>query len=230
MKPNGSMRKGLACITKRKAHPADAAFKKRMLGDKNMFSDDSLLFPMERLTTERLILRRMDMNDARDIFEYGRDREVARHVLWDAYISIAEARAYVRCMQRKYRIGDPASWCIELKGSGRVIGTIGYMWYNRDHNSAEVGYSLARDQWNKGIMTEALEEVIRYSFEELQIHRIEAQHETDNPASGKVMLKCGMQHEGTLRGRLLNKGRYVDVDIYSILRDEYRRRAYGSRT
>lgn len=224
------MRKGLTCVTKRKAHPADAAFRKRILRDKDMFSDDSLLFPMERLTTERLILRRMDMNDARDIFEYGRDREVARHVLWDAYISIAEARAYVRCMQRKYRMGEPASWCIELKGSGRVIGTIGYMWYNRDHNSAEVGYSLARDQWNKGIMTEALEEVLRYSFEEMQIHRVEAQHETDNPASGKVMLKCGMQHEGTLRGRLLNKGRYVDVDIYSILRDEYRRRAYGSRT
>ena len=224
------MRKGLTCVTKRKAHPAEAAFRKRMLRDKDMFSDDSLLFPMERLTTERLILRRMDMNDARDIFEYGRDREVARHVLWDAYISIAEARAYVRCMQRKYRMGEPASWCIELKGSGRVIGTIGYMWYNRDHNSAEVGYSLARDQWNKGIMTEALEEVLRYSFEEMQIHRVEAQHETDNPASGKVMLKCGMQHEGTLRGRLLNKGRYVDVDIYSILRDEYRRRAYGSRT
>ncbi len=224
------MRKGLTCVTKRKAHPADAAFRKRILRDKDMFSDDSLLFPMERLTTERLILRRMDMNDARDIFEYGRDREVARHVLWDAYISIAEARAYVRCMQRKYRMGEPASWCIELKGSGRVVGTIGYMWYNRDHNSAEVGYSLARDQWNKGIMTEALEEVLRYSFEEMQIHRVEAQHETDNPASGKVMLKCGMQHEGTLRGRLLNKGRYVDVDIYSILRDEYRRRAYGSRT
>ena len=121
------MRKGLTCLTKRKAHPADAVFRKRMLRDKDMFSDDSLLFPMERLTTERLILRRMDMNDARDIFEYGRDREVARHVLWDAYISIAEARAYVRCMQRKYRLGEPASWCIELKGSGRVIGTIGYM-------------------------------------------------------------------------------------------------------
>ena len=194
-----------------------------------MFSDDTMLFPMERLTTERLILRRMDMNDARDIFEYGRDREVARHVLWDAYISVTEARAYVRCMQRKYRLGDPASWCIELKGTGRVIGTIGYMWYNRDHNSAEVGYSLARDQWNKGIMTEALHEVLRYSFEEMQIHRVEAQHEVDNPASGKVMLKCGMRHEGTLRGRLLNKGRYVDVDVYAILREDYRRLSYGSR-
>ncbi len=188
-----------------------------------MFADDTLLFPMERLTTERLIIRRMEMDDARDIFEYGRDRQVARHVLWDAYISIAEARAYVRCMQRKYRLGEPASWCIELKETGRVIGTIGYMWYQRDHNAAEVGYSLARDMWNKGIMTEALERVIQYSFEDMMMHRVEAQHEVDNPASGAVMKKCGMRHEGTLRGRLMNKGRYVDVDLYAILREDYLR-------
>ncbi len=195
-----------------------------------MFADDTLLFPMEQLETPRLIIRRMNMDDARDIFEYGRDRMVARHVLWDAYVSVSEARAYVRVMQRRYRLGEPASWCIELKETGRVIGTIGYMWYQRDHASAEVGYSLARDQWNKGIMTEALERVLQYSFEELNMHRVEAQHEVDNPASGAVMRKCGMQHEGRLRGRLMNKGRYVDVDVYGILREDYRKLAYGSHT
>ena len=186
-----------------------------------MFADDTLLFPMERLITPRLILRRMDMDDARDIYEYGRDREVARHVLWDAYTSVSEARAYIRCMQRKYRLGDPASWCIELRETGRVIGTIGYMWYQQDHASAEVGYSLARNQWNKGIMTEALSRVLQYSFEDMQMHRIEAQHEVENPASGAVMRKCGMQHEGRLRGRIMNKGRYMDVDLYAILREDY---------
>lgn len=187
-----------------------------------MFADDTL-FPMERLETPRLILRRMNMEDARDIFEYGRDRLVARHVLWDAYTSISEARAYVRVMQRRYRLGEPASWCIELKETGRVIGTIGYMWHQRENAAVEVGYSLAREQWNRGIMTEALERVIRYSFEKLNMHRIEAQFEVDNPASGAVMRKCGMQREGCLRGRLLNKGRYVDVELYAILREDYRR-------
>ena len=70
-------------------------------------------------------------------------------------------------------------------------------------------------------MTEALEELIRFGFCEARLHRIEAQHEVSNPASGAVMRKCGMRHEGTLRGRLYNKGRYVDVDLYSILREEY---------
>lgn len=70
-------------------------------------------------------------------------------------------------------------------------------------------------------MTEALSRVLVYSFEDMRLHRIEAQHETDNPASGAVMRKCGMQREGRLRGRIFNKGRYVDVDLYAILQEDY---------
>ena len=70
-------------------------------------------------------------------------------------------------------------------------------------------------------MTQALNAVLDYTFRELGFNRVEAQHETDNGASGAVMRKCGMTKEGTLRSRLYNKGRYVDVDLYSILRKEY---------
>ena len=65
--------------------------------------------------------------------------------------------------------------------------------------------------------------MIRFGFEDLGLNRIEAQHETDNPASGKVMAHVGMQYEGTLRQRLKNKGRYVDVALYAILRSDPRR-------
>ncbi len=179
------------------------------------------IFPMERLETDRLILRRMDLHDAKDMFEYSRDPQVALHVLWDAHTSISESRSYIKCMMRRYRAGDPASWGIVRKDQDRLVGTIGYMWYQPENNSAEIGYSIARDCWNQGFMTEALAEVIRYSFENMGMNRLEAQHEKDNPASGAVMRKNGMVHEGTLRSRLYNKGRYVDVEIYSILRQEY---------
>ena len=182
-------------------------------------------FTMPPVETERLILRRLELNDAQDIFDYGRDEEVARHVLWEPYESVSECRSYIRTMQRRYRVGDPASWGIQLKSTGRIVGTIGYMWYQEEHSSAEVGYSLARDQWNRGLMTEALTAVIRYSFESLHLNRLEAQHELTNPASGAVMKKCGMQYEGTLRERLRNKGRYVDVALYAILRSDYAQRA-----
>ena len=158
------------------------------------------------------------------MYEYSRDPEVARHVLWDAHTSIGESRGYLRYAVRQYRQDMPASWGIEFKENHRLIGTIGFMWINRDHHSAEVGYSLARDYWNRGIMSEALEAVLDEGFLNLGLHRIEAQHEVDNPASGRVMAKCGMLYEGCVRGRLYNKGRYVDVALYAILREDYLRR------
>ncbi len=181
------------------------------------FYADSPFDHMQELHTQRLLIRRLAMRDAADLFDYCRDPEVARHVLWDAHLSISESRAYIRYMLKKYRMGEPSSWGIEHLASGRVIGTIGYMWYQRDNNSAEVGYSLSRKYWNQGLMTEALKAVIDYSFDTLKLHRVEAQHELANPASGAVMKKAGMRYEGTLRGRLYNKGKYVDVALYAIL-------------
>lgn len=174
------------------------------------------------LESDRLILRKLTMRDAQDMFEYSRDPEVARHVLWSAQTSISESRAYIRYMLRRYRQGDPSSWCIEWKETGKVIGTIGFMWIQSENASAEVGYSLSRSFWNKGIMTEALKLILAFGFQYLRLNRIEAQHEITNPASGIVMHKVGMSPEGILRQRLYNKGQYVDVAIYSILRAEFK--------
>ncbi|MBQ1257155.1 MAG: GNAT family N-acetyltransferase [Clostridia bacterium] len=181
---------------------------------------------MPVLETERLVLRKVRMDDANDMYAYSCDPLVAKHVLWDAHRSVNDTKAYLRYMIRKYRMGDPSSWGIEEKATGKIIGTIGYMWYQADNNACEVGYSLARAKWNKGYMTEALKAVIDYTFNDLGFHRIEAQHETDNEPSGRVMEKCGMKKEGTLRGRLYNKGKYVDVNVYAILREEFMERKH----
>lgn len=174
------------------------------------------------LETERLVLRPLRMSDAKDLFAYAKDPEVSRHVLWDTHESVWDSRQFLRAAIRQYRRGFPGSYAITLKQSGRMIGTIGFMWINTDYKSGEVGYSLSRDYWNRGIMTEALREVVRFGFEELELNRIEAQHEISNPASGKVMAHAGMQYEGVLRQRIKNKGRYVDVALYAILRADPR--------
>ena len=179
-------------------------------------------FPMPRLETERLILRRITMRDAPDVFAYSRDEEVARYVLWSAQKSLREAKDFCRFEQRRYRSDEPSSWGIVLAETGRLVGTIGYMEYDADHACVEVGYSLARELWNKGYMTEALSRVIDYTFETMDVNRIEAQHELENPSSGRVMEKCGMRKEGVLRQRLYNKGRYVDVALYAILKSDPR--------
>ena len=173
------------------------------------------------MLTRRLVLRPVRMSDAEDMYEYSRDPEVARHVLWDAHRSIHQTREYIRFLLRQYRNASPGTFAIALRDSGKVIGTIGFMWVQPDNRSAEVGYSLSRAHWNQGYMSEALNAIVEFGFTRLGLNRIEAQHDCRNPASGHVMLHAGMRHEGTLRQRLYNKGRYVDVELYAILRSDF---------
>ncbi|MBQ8136259.1 MAG: GNAT family N-acetyltransferase [Clostridia bacterium] len=182
----------------------------------------SFLSPLPVLETDRLKLRPLRMADAHDLFDYAQDPQVSKHVLWRAHTSIQHSRQFIREIRRQYRSGFPGSFAIEWKAQRKMIGTIGYMWLNHDFHSCEIGYSLSRDYWNKGIMTEALKEVIRYTFETMHINRIEAMYEVDNPASGRVMEKAGMRYEGTLRQRVRNKEHYSDVRIYAILADDFK--------
>ncbi len=176
---------------------------------------------MPTLTTQRLVLRKLTLSDAQDIYTYSSDERVARYVLWDAHRSISESRFFIRILQRSYRMMEETSYGIVLRDTGRVIGTIGFANINREHGCAEVGYSLAYDCWNRGYMTEALMARLRYGFETLHFHRIEAMHDVRNPASGRVMEKCAMREEGVLCDKLYAKGEHITVKLYAILYDEF---------
>ena len=173
------------------------------------------------LETPSLVLRPVRLSDAADIYAYAADPEVARYVLWDAHRSIRDTRSYIRYIRSLYRAGAPSSWAIVLRETGCVIGTIGFMWASSENRSAEVGYSLSRRYWNRGFATEALSAVLSSAFHTLNFHRIEAQHDARNPASGRVMEKCGLRREGLLRSRLRNKGEFIDVVLYAILRRDF---------
>ncbi len=84
----------------------------------------------------------------------------------------------------------------------------------------QIGYCIGRKWWHKGIMAEALLKVIEFLFDEVGANRIEAVHDPNNPNSGRVMLKCGMKYEGTLRSAAVNNQGITDVAYYSILRSD----------
>jgi ribosomal-protein-alanine N-acetyltransferase len=86
---------------------------------------------------------------------------------------------------------------------------------------AHLGYCIGKEWWHLGIMTEALGSVIKYLFEEVGMNRIEARHDTNNPNSGKVMLKCGMKYEGTMRQADMNNQGLSDCSLYAILAEDY---------
>ncbi len=175
------------------------------------------------LYTERLALRPLQMADAQSIYEWSSDPEVARYVLWEPHQSIWESREYIRYIRGLYRRHLPSSWGIEVRDTGvrSVMGTIGIMGWNPEYRTCEIGYSLSRACWGRGIMTEAASQMIQFLFEDLDVYRIEAQHDVRNPASGRVMEKCGMQKEGVLRGRVFNKGEHIDVAMWAIVRPDW---------
>ena len=189
--------------------------------DGGTMSPSAFFYRLPTLETSDLILRKPAMKDAKDIFRYASDQEVARYVLWEPHRSPAETRSFIRFLRSRIHAGYPSSWVVVLKKNGTAIGTIGFIWYSETNRSAELGYSFSREHWNHGYATQALGAVIDASFTSLPLNRLEAQHDVRNPASGRVMEKCGLRQEGILRDRIVNKGEYVNAALYAILRADW---------
>ena len=173
------------------------------------------------LDTPDLILRKPERQDAPDIFHYASDAEVSRYVLWEPHRNIRDTRRFIGYLRSRIRSGYPSSWVVTLRNTGTVIGTIGFVSYSSEHRCAEIGYSFSREYWNRGYATQSFQAVINAVFRSLPLNRLEAQHDVRNPASGRVMQKCGLRQEGLLRSRILNKGVYVDTILYAILRSDW---------
>ena len=93
-----------------------------------------------------------------------------------------------------------------------------------DHQHAELGYWIGVPYWGQGYATEASRELLRYGFEDLGLHRIFASHFKHNPASGRILVKLGMRYEGCQREHLRKWDRFVDSELYGILRQEWKHR------
>lgn len=177
----------------------------------------------QQLETERLILRRFKPSDAEYMFKnWATDYEVSKFLSWNPHKDINVTRQIVDGWLNDYDKNNCYNWAIELKDFGEIIGQISVVSLSEKYCSCEIGYTLGRLFWGKGIMAEALKAVIGYLFNEIGMNRIEAKHNTLNPASGMVMQKSRMKHEGILRQVQVDKnGDYNDLAVYSILKSEY---------
>lgn len=173
------------------------------------------------LEGERLRLRAPRMEDAADLYCYARDEENCRYVLWERHRSLSDSRDALRHLIWQNKRGLPGSFAIELKAEARMIGTIGFQSIDTQALSAEVGYSIARRLWGRGLATEALSLVLGYAFSGLDLQRVEASHDVLNPASGAVMRKAGMTSVGLEENSLVIKGRRADMMRYAIDRADW---------
>lgn len=173
------------------------------------------------LETENLILRKIDLDDVTDFYEYAKEPSVTKYLTWSPHPDKAYTYDYIYYLRDRYKSGDFYDWAIVKKDSGKMIGTCGFTRFDYPNNSAEVGYVLNPDYHGFGIATEAAARVIRFGFEILGLNRIECKYIIGNNASRRVMEKNGMTYEGIRREGMLIKGMYRDIGICSILRSEY---------
>jgi [ribosomal protein S5]-alanine N-acetyltransferase len=173
------------------------------------------------LTTERLILGPFTLQDAPAVKDLAGEREIAAttanipHPYEDGM-----AEEWINTHQDAFDKGESVTFAIVRKADKQLIGAIGVHIYPINQ-LAEMGYWIGKPYWKQGYCTEAAAEVIRYSFEQLGLNRIQARHMTKNPASGRVMQKIGMKYEGTLRQSILRWEKFEDAAMYSILRNEF---------
>ena len=176
----------------------------------------------QKLETDRLILRRYTKDDAEAMYKnWASDDEVTRFLTWPTHASQEITQSIIDEWVQRYANENYYHWTIVVKENGEEpIGDIAVVNIKEKASVAHIGYCIGRSWWNKGITSEALKSVIDFLFDVVGVNRIEARHDTKNPNSGKVMQKCGMKYEGTLRSADWNNQGIHDVCYYAILKSE----------
>ena len=176
----------------------------------------------QALETERLILRKFQISDAQNMFDnWASNPNVTKYLIWQPYKNVDDVKTYIQSCIDNYKNPDYYYWVIEYRENRQAIGTISVVDFKDSINCALIGYCIGEDYWHKGITAEAFKRVIQFLFEKVGVNRIESTHDVNNPNSGKVMEKCGLKYEGTLRQAGVSNQGMIDVVIRSILKSEY---------
>jgi ribosomal-protein-alanine N-acetyltransferase len=176
-------------------------------------------FPIE---TERLLLREFRADDENSIHAYASDPEVVRLMIWGPN-SPEQTQAFLRTvLQAQEQWPRPfVELAIQLKGEGRMIGSIGLRVKDERNRAADIGYVLAREDWGRGYMTEAARAILEVAFRQLDLHRVWATCDPRNHASYRVMEKLGMRREAHFRNHVMERGEWRDSYLYAVLAEEW---------
>lgn len=180
------------------------------------------LIGTKTIETEHFILRAFRESDGEYMYKnWASDPDVARYVTWEPHVSPEVSRELCRIWEEDAKRSDIFNWAMVLKETGEPIGGISVVKLDEKISEADIGYCMGQQWWNKGYMTECFKAVIKFLFMEVNINRISACHHTSNPASGKVMKKCGLRPEGIKRQGAILNDELFDLAQYAILRSDY---------
>jgi len=175
-----------------------------------------------RLETPRLVLRAFVPSDTAAVQRLAGAIEVARTTLRIPHPYETDAApAWIALHPDKWKSGTEAHFAAVRKDEGDLIGAIGLMRTEANPRIAELGYWIGYPYWNNGYCTEAAARVLAYGFAEFSVDKIVAHHFADNPASGRVLTKIGLRHEGVLPRHVERWGEKKDLVLYGLTRDDF---------
>lgn len=177
-----------------------------------------LKFPV--LTTKRLNLVEIQQEHLIDIFSLFGDDKVTKFYNIKTLQKPEDGQVYLDWFQKRFKEQAGIRWGIQLKNKEGIIGTIGYNNFSKKHR-ANLGYDLQSIYWNKGYMTEAIEAVVDFGFNDLNINRVEAEVMIGNIQSEKLLLKLGFQKEGCLRDWMYWDNKHFDMAMFSLLKRDW---------
>ena len=177
---------------------------------------DSITIP-----TERLILRLLADSDAQSLFEMYSHPEVMRYWSSPPLTELFQIQQMLADIHDDYRTGHSLQIGIERKADSLLVGTCALFHFHFPSRRAELGYALGRPFWKLGYMHEALQALIGYAFDTLDLNRLEADIDPRNLASAKTLERLGFQKEGHLRERWIVSGEISDTGFYGLLRRDW---------
>jgi len=181
-------------------------------------STDAIFKEFPQIETNNLVLREMELSDAEAIFKIYADNDVTKYIDLETATDLAQAKFLVNRRVELFRSGQRIRWGIARKDDNIIIGSCGFTQWDKNFHRAVIGYELAKKHWRKGIMTEALEAVIYFGFQRMELNRIEALVMLENIASMTLLEKLGFQEEGILREYGYWKGKFHDLKMFSLLK------------
>ncbi len=174
-----------------------------------------------KIETKRLILREFMISDTEASYKnWTSDTKITEFLRWQAHENLTVTENVINSWIENYKNKDFYQWAIELKEIEEVIGTISVVKMDEKVNMMHIGYCIGSKWWNNSYTTEAFQAIIKFLFNEVKVNRIESWYDPNNPSSGRVMQKCGLHYEGTLKQSDWSNQGIVDACVYAIIKSE----------
>ena len=177
--------------------------------------------PFPVLDTPRLILRQITLTDAPAVQRLRSDKEVMKYIHRPLTLTLEDAENWINTIEKAIVENSGINWGIYLRENlMEYVGTVGLWRIEKENYRAEIGYLLQSGLQRKGIMYEAVQQVIKYGFETLKLHSIEGRLDPENIASAALLKKAGFIQEGYFRENYCLGNKFTDTAVYSLITPE----------